>query len=103
MFSLPASLLHGTKVVPGQSVFLQSGQAGVLVETVNGTNAVVVLSSTGKAIVVQETKSGGRTRLPLSALKNIDQVATLAAGEKHQGSNKGLDVIRQVGTNFSRK
>lgn len=78
-------------------MFLQSGQAGVLVETVDGSYAVLVTSTTGKATVVQETKSGGRTKLPLSALKDIEGVAALAVGgDTGTEATHGVDVMKQV-------
>lgn len=78
-------------------MFLQSGQIGVLTETVDGTYATLVTSTTGKVTIVQETKSGGRVKLPLSALKDVEGVANLAAGvDTYTKPTDSTDVIKQV-------
>lgn len=78
-------------------MFLQSGQVGILAETVDGSFAIVVASTSGKATVVQETKSGGRITLPLSALKDLEGVAAIATGDDSRAASiEGIDVIKQV-------
>lgn len=82
--------------MPGQSVFLQSGRAALFVETVDGSNALVIVGPGGKASVVEETSQGKLTKLPLSALKDFEAVATLARGEGPPGAVSGADLMKQV-------
>lgn len=88
-------------MVPGQSVFLQSGRAGLLVEITDGSNAVVVPDSGGKVTVVKETTNGKQTKLPLSVLKNVEGVAALVAGEKRHGAISGAELASQVSARSS--
>lgn len=67
-------------------------------ETVDGSNAVVVVSAGGKATVVTETAKGKRLKLPLSVLKDVQGVAELAAGEGQEGPTGGAELTRQVTT-----
>lgn len=83
-------------MIPGQSIFLQGGQVGVLAETTDGSYASLVTSTTGKVTVVQETKSGGRTKLPLSVLKDVEGVAALAVRGKTSTKPYGIAVMKQV-------
>lgn len=69
----------------------------MLAETIDGTYATLVTSTTGKVTVVQETKSGGRVKLPLSALKDSEGVADLAAGvDTCTKPTNSTDVMKQV-------
>lgn len=83
-------------MVLGQSVFLQSGQEGLLAETVDGSIAVIVVTAGGKATVVKETTKGKRTALPLSSLKDVEGVAALAAGKGRGGKLNGAALTREV-------
>lgn len=83
-------------MVPGQSIFLQNGQEGVLEEMVDGSNAVLIVGAAGKAMVVQERAKGKRTKLRLSALKNVEGVAALATGQQRQKETNGAELMRQV-------
>ncbi|CAM9191404.1 unnamed protein product, partial [Ectocarpus sp. 13 AM-2016] len=99
--TLPESEASRTKlnmwsVVPGQTVFLQSGQEALLVETTDNSNALLVVSKSGKANVVEETGKGKLSKLPLSVLKDLDAVAALAAGKGPPGAINGAELIRQV-------
>lgn len=82
--------------MPGQSVFLQSGREALLVETTDGSNALMIVGPGGKASVVEETSKGKLTKLPLSALKNLEAVAALAAGEGPPGALSGAELMKQV-------
>lgn len=93
-FSLSGGYLQ---VVPGQTVFLQSGREALLVETTDNSNALLVVNTSGKANVVEETGKGKLSKLPLSVLKDLDAVAALAAGEGPPGAIHGAELIRQVG------
>ncbi|CAM9127974.1 unnamed protein product, partial [Hapterophycus canaliculatus] len=85
-----------SEVVPGQSVFLQSGREALLVEKIDDSNALVIVGPGGKASVVEETSKGKLTKLPLSALKNLEAVTALAAGEGPQGAVNGAELMKQV-------
>lgn len=84
-------------MVPGQSVFLRSGREALLVETIENSNALVVVGTGGKANVVEETTKGKLTKLPLSVLKDFEAVAALAAGEAPPGAVSGAELVKQVG------
>eukprot|EP00752_Nemacystus_decipiens_P007665 g6853.t1 len=89
-------VLPESEVVPGQSVFLRSGREALLVETVENSNAMVVVGTGGKANVVEETAKGQLTKLPLSVLKDFEAVAALAAGEGPPGAVSGAELVKQV-------
>ena len=82
--------------MPGQSVCLRSGREALLVETVDDSNALVVVGTGGKANVVEETSKGKLTKLPLSVLKDFEAVAALAAGEGPPGADSGEELVKQV-------
>lgn len=86
----------GYQVVPGQSVYLRSGREALLVETVEDSNALVVVGTGGKANVVEETTKGKLTKLPLSLLKDFEAVAALAAGKGPPGAVSGVELVKQV-------
>lgn len=77
-------------------MFLQSGREALLVETTDNSNALLVVSASGKANVVEEAGKGKISKLPLSVLKDLDAVAALAAGEGPPGAVNGTELIRQV-------
>ena len=83
-------------MVPGQSIIMQSGREALLVETVDGSNALVVIGTGGKASVVEETTKGKLTKLPLAALKDLDSISALAAGEGSPGAVSGSELMKQV-------
>lgn len=89
-------LAWGYQVVPGQSVFLRSGREALLVETIENSNALVVVGTGGKANVVEETTKGKLTKLPLSVLKDFEAVAALAAGEGPPAAISGVELVKQV-------
>lgn len=83
-------------MAPGQSVFLQSGREAILVETIEGSTALVVVGAGGKAHVVEETTKGKLTKLPLSVLKDLEAVTALAAGGGPPMAVKGTELMKQV-------
>lgn len=66
-------------------------------ETVEGSNALVVVGTGGKASVVEETSKGKLTKLPLSVLKEFEAVAALAAGDGLSGAVTAAELVKQVG------
>ena len=66
-------------------------------ETVEDSNALVVVGTGGKANVVEETTKGNLTKLPLSVLRDFEAVAALAAGEGPPGAATGAELVKQVG------
>lgn len=86
------------QVVPGQSIYLKGGQEAMLVETVDGSSAVVVKGVGGEAMVLQETAKGKRTKISFSAIKgDIEGVAALAAGTKTpEEAHNGSMLTREV-------
>lgn len=66
-------------------------------ETIEDSNALVVVGAGGKANVVEETTKGKLTKLPLSVLKDFEAVAALTAGEGQHGAVTGVELVKQVG------
>lgn len=91
MHVLRASL----QVVPGQPIFLQSGQKGVLVEVATGAY-VAVVSTGGKATAVNRTTREKRSKLPSSLLKGDERPDVLQAEKGQEGMVSGLDLAQQV-------
>lgn len=75
---------------------LPSGQEGLLVELRDDSHAVLVAGPGGKAMVVKETSKGKRTELSLMSLKNVEEVAELAAGKGRGEAVSGTEVMNQA-------
>lgn len=84
------------KVVPGQSIIMQSGREALLVETVDGSNALVVVGAGGEASVVEEKTKGKLTKMPLAVLKDLEAVAAVGAGQGPLGAVSGSELMKQV-------
>lgn len=91
MHVLRASL----QVVPGQPIFLQNGQKGVLVEVPTGAYAAVV-STGGKAIALNQSTREKRLNLPSSVLKGTERPDVLQAEKGQEWVVNGLDLAQQV-------
>lgn len=68
----------------------------MLAETVDGSNALVVVGTGGEASVMEETTKGKLTKLPLGVLKDLEAIAAVAAGQGPPGAVSGSDLMKQV-------
>lgn len=83
------------QIVPGQPIFLQSGQKGVLVEVPTGAYAAVV-STGGKSTAFNQSTREQRSNLPSSVLKGDARPEALQAEKEQEWVVSGLDLAQQV-------